>query len=135
MICARLDGGDFCLHFCNQAGEQRFTFLLGFGVDIAAGVFFAVRPHGGITSLPQVVVDFRHAAGTGFPFFALAGLEMAHVRFFRRICGIITPVLSGIVHRRLRLADSTVNACRRLGSHIVGNVGVNVQRCFGGYMP
>lgn len=89
-------------------------------------MLFAVRPDGGIPSLPQIVVDLSDAPSAWFAAFPLVRLEGAGGEFpgrgFRLLCG-------------LDLADSPVDfACCRL-SHLIGDVGVDVQCGAAGHMP
>ena len=89
-------------------------------------MLFAVRPDGGIPSLPQIVVDLSDAPSAWFAAFPLVRLEGAGGEFpgrgFRLLCG-------------LDLADSPVDfACCRL-SHLIGDVGVDVQCGAAGHVP
>lgn len=88
-------------------------------------MLFAVRPDGGIPSLPQIVVDLSDAPSAWFAAFPLVRLEGAGGEFpgrgFRLLCG-------------LDLADSPVDfACCRL-SHLIGDVGVDVQSGAAGHV-
>ena len=56
------------------------TFFSGLCVDIT-GVFFAVRPDGGIPALPEMIVDLADTAGTWFSPLTFVGLKGTGSRF------------------------------------------------------
>lgn len=48
--------GNLRFHLLYHLCQQPFALLFTVGVDIA-GMFFAVRPDGGVAALPELVVD------------------------------------------------------------------------------
>ena len=81
---ALLDGLDLRLHLLDQPRQERLAFLPRFGVHIA-GVFLAVRPHGGVAALPAVLADLRDTSGARLPFPSDIGLECGHGPFLLRL--------------------------------------------------
>ena len=82
-------------------------------------MLFAVRPDGGVASLPQVVVDLSDAPGAWFTAFPFVRLEGA---------GSELPGCGSRLRRGLDLADSLVDfTCRRL-PHLISDMCVDVQR-------
>ena len=69
-------GGDFRLHLCYHICQQFFTLLLAVGVDVAS-ILFAVRPDGGIPSLPQFLIDLGDTARACLASLTFASLEGA----------------------------------------------------------
>ena len=127
LVCVQplLFSGDLHFHLEDHLRQQLLTFLSGLGVDIA-GMLFAVRPDGGVAALPQVVVDLSDASGAWLATFTLVRLEGAGSGF---LCG------GFCFCRKLGLADSPVDfACRCL-PHLIGDVGVDVQRGAAGHVP
>ena len=96
------------------------------GVDVA-GVLFTVDPGGRVAALPQVGTFLRDASGAGSALLARDGLEVGHAGLFA-LAGISFPPRLGATLRRCSLADAPVDVGRGLPLHIVGDVGVDVQR-------
>ena len=85
------------------------------GVD-TFGVLGAVRLGGGVAPLEQVVIDLGDAPGAGLPGLSQHRLEVFGYALFR---------LSGFLPHLV--AQPTVDLGRRLGLHIPGDMGVDVQ--------
>lgn len=83
-VSALLDGLDLRLHLLNQPRQERLALLPCFGVHIA-GVLLAVRPHGGVASLPAVLADLGDTSGARLPFPSDIGLECGHCPFLLRL--------------------------------------------------
>ena len=96
------------------------------GVDIA-GVLLAVDPGGRVAALPQVRPLLRDASGAGSALLARDGLEVGHAGLFA-LAGVIVLPRRRTALRRRSLADTPVDVGRGLPLHIVGDVGVDVQR-------
>lgn len=118
-------GSDFPFHLNDHLGQEFFTFFLTVGIDVA-GVLFTVWPDGGVTPLPEFFIDLGDTAGTCFAPLALVGLEG------------VGGWLSGcyLSHcLRIRLSDALVDFCCRRPAHLIGDVGVDVQRGAAGDVP
>ncbi|WP_158099858.1 hypothetical protein [Pseudoflavonifractor sp. An44] len=86
--------GDLRFHLLDQVCQHFLTFLSGLGVHIT-GVFFAVWPDGGVTALPQMVVDLADTAGAWLAPLSLMGLKGAGGGFAgRSFDGVRGSVLS-----------------------------------------
>ena len=109
-------GGDLRLHFPDQFCQLFLTLGFRFRVDIP-GHALAIED-GGVTALPQVVVDLADTAGARFAPLSLAGLECAG----RRFLGCHFP--HGL---RFGSPDPPVDLVRRALPHGIGDVGVGVQ--------
>ena len=72
--------GNLRFHLEDHLCQQLFAVLSGFSVDVA-GMLFAVRPDGGVTALPQMVVDLSDAPSAWFAAFPLVRLEGAGSMF------------------------------------------------------
>ena len=110
-------GSDLRLHLEDQLLQLLLALLLRVSVDIP-GVLFAVRPDGGVSSLPEVFFDLLEVAG---PWPAAGGLDGGELRL--RAGGIF--FLSS--RCRLYARDPLVDTHRRLPPHLVGDVGVGIQ--------
>ena len=117
-------GGNLCLHLSYHFRQQFFTFLLAVGIDVA-GVFFTVWPDRGIPPLPEFLVDLGDTACASFAPLAFVGLEGAGSGLLRRSFGCCL---------RISLANALVNLHCRCPAHIVGDVGVDIQRGAAGDM-
>ena len=117
---------DLSLHLHDELLQLLLALLTGVGVDIA-GVLFAVGPLGRVAPLKQVVVDLSDAAGAGLALAAHVGLEIGHARLFRCGRGSFLPRRRSGLWRRC-FADATVDVGGGRALHIVGDVGVDVQR-------
>ena len=127
LVCVQplLFSGDLHFHLEDHLRQQPLTVLSGLGVDVA-GMLFAVRPDWGVAALPQMVVDLSDAPGSCLAPLALVRPECAGSGF---LCG------GFCFCRKLGLADSPVDfACRCL-PHLIGDVGVDVQRGAAGHVP
>lgn len=93
------------------------------GVHVSR-VLLAVGPDGRVAALEQVVVQLADAAGAGPAHAAAVGLEVGHARRLRRRVGRYRALL----FLRPRLDDAAVDVGRGRLAHIVGDVGVDVQR-------
>ncbi|MPN54715.1 hypothetical protein SDC9_202392 [bioreactor metagenome] len=105
-------------HLRNEVRQQNFALLSCAGVHIA-GVFFTIRPHGRIPSLPEMVVQLCNAAGTGLAAVSMIGRKISH-----RFPFICVFFFLSVLH----LSDTPVDAVRRLPLHIIRDMGVNIQR-------
>lgn len=81
-----------------------------------------------------MVVDLTDAAGAGSALAAHIGLEIGHIRLFRLGRGSFLPRLRSVLLWRC-LADAAVNIFGGCPLHIIGNVGVDVQRGGRRHMP
>ena len=117
---------NFRFHLHDQHLELLFALLAGMGVDIA-GVLFAVGPLGRVAAFEEMVVDLTDAAGTGSALAAHVGLEVGHSRLFRLDRGGFLPWLRSVLLRRC-FAYATVDVGGGCALHVIGDVGVDVQR-------
>lgn len=81
-------------------------------------MFFAVRPDGGVPSLPKVIVDLNDAAGAWFAPLPFVGLKGAGSRFSGS---------SFYFSLRLCLSNPLVDLCRRCPLHLICHMSVDVQ--------
>ena len=79
---------------------------------------------GGVASLPEVVVDLGHTAGSRFAVFALHRLEGGGCGFFAGPC----------VLRRIYPGNAPVDAVGGLLAHFIADMGVDVQCRGAGHM-
>ena len=86
-------------------------------------MLFAVRPDGGVAALPQVVIDLCDASGAWLAALALVRLEGAG-------SGLSWHRL--ILHLCLRFDDALVNLHCCCTAHLIGDMGVDVQRSAAG---
>ena len=93
------------------------------GVDIA-GVLFPIWPDGGVAPLPELPIDFGGTARTRFAPLSLAGTEGAGGWFSG----------CGFNFLWVRPADAPVDFYGRRPAHLIGDVGVDVQRGAAGYV-
>jgi len=122
----------FSLHLDDQHLEFFLAFLAGMGVDVA-GVLFAVDPGGRVAALPQVRPLLCDTSGAGSALLARDRLEVGYDGLFALAGGSIPPRLVAVLRRR-RLADAAVDVGGGLPLHIVGDVGIDVQRSRRRYM-
>lgn len=127
LVCVQplLFSGDLHFHLEDHLRQQPLTVLSGLGVDVA-GMLFAVRPDGGVAALPQVVIDLCDASGAWLATFTLVRLEGAG-------SGLSWHWL--ILHLCLRFDAALVNLHCRCTAHLIGDMGVDVQRGAAGHMP
>ena len=114
-------------HLRDEHLELFLALLAGVGVDIA-GVLFAVGPLGRVAPFKQMVVELGDAAGAGLAPEPHVGLEIGHTR--RRICcrcSFLPDCRSALLRRCF--ADTAVNVRGSGALHVVGDVGVYIQRC------
>ena len=111
------------LHFPDQLRQLFLTFLFGAGVDIAGHAFSA--DGGGVSALPEVVVDLADTAGTGLTALALVGLESGG----RWISWRRVNILDGFA-----FADSVVDLGCGSPLHLIRDMGVDVQGSGAGHM-
>ena len=95
-------------------------------VDIA-GVLLAVDPGGRVAALPQVRPLLRDASGTRSALLARDRLEVGHAGLFAPAGGSFPP-RPGVVLRCPGFTNAPVDVGRSLPLHIVGDVGIDVQR-------
>ena len=112
----------FCFCFRNHCLEFFLTFLFCGGVDVFMNAL-AVGAAGGVFAFPEVVVDLMQAAGAGFAAGALVGLE--------GLSDGSIPLL-GRKTRQIGVScltapDAGVDLLRRLDTHLVRHVAVDVQ--------
>ena len=105
------------LHLDDQRRQLFLALLAGVGVDVAS-VLFAVNPLGRVAVLKQVVVDL---ADTARPWSAVRGAV-------RREGYGRSRFLTFRFFLHLRTSDALVNVPGRVSLHLVGDVGVDVQR-------
>ena len=137
-------GGDLRLHLPDQLGQLHLALGLCFRIHVL-GHALAVDL-GGVATLPQVVIELRlliepyepyavaalpqvvielgDTPGSRFAVLALDRLKVSSVGRFRRL-----PL------RRFSPGDGPVNFVRRLLPHLVGDMGVDIQRGGTGHMP
>lgn len=116
--------GNFRFHLENHFRQLFFAFIFTVGVGVP-GMFFAVRPDGGVASLPQMIVDLSDAPGAWFTAFPFVRLEGA---------GSELPGCGSRLRCGLDLADPLVNLKRRCLPHLVSNMRIDVQRGAAGYV-
>ena len=114
------------LHLLNQHLELLLTLLAGMGVDIA-GVLLAVDPHRRVAAFKKVVIDLADTSCACPAAIAHIRLEIGHSQFFRLGWGHSLSQLRIVLLQRC-FADAAVNIGSGGSLHIVGNVGVNIQR-------
>ena len=116
-------GGDLRLRFPDQFCQLFLALCLRFRVDVP-GHALAIDD-GGVTALPQVVIDLANASGAWFAPLSLTGLEGTGDGFLGH------ELLSGF---RFGSPDPPVDFVRRALPHGVGDVGVGVQGGGAGHM-
>ena len=84
----------------------------------------AVGATGGVFAFPEVVVDLMQTAGAGFAAGALKGCE----RFGGGSVPLLRRKTRQIGFSRLTAPDAGVDLLRRLDTHLVRHVAVDVQR-------
>ena len=94
------------------------------GINILR-MLLAVGPDGGVAAFPEAVADLGDTAGTGSAAIALVGLEVRHGGLWRIGWGFLLC---------FHLSDTLVDTCGGGLTHIVGDVGVDIQRGRGGHM-
>lgn len=94
------------------------------GINVA-GVLLAIEPDGGVPSLPEMVVDLTDTSGTGFPALTFMSLESAGGWLLRR---------DVFIQCRRCFANPAVNLCRRCATHLISDMGVDVQCGATGHM-
>ena len=104
------EGGDLRLHLQDQLCQFLLTFLPGVGVDIP-GVLFPIRPHWGISPLPEIFLDLLEIARPWSAPFRLIWYE----RF--PFSGFLLPFLG-----QLSLGDALVDVDCRILLHLIGDV-------------
>ena len=109
------DGLPFRVHLLDQYLQFCLTLLTGMSVD-TFGMLGAIRPGRGVTALKQMVIDLGDAPGARL---SLSSLHRLEVRSQVLLC------LNGFL--LYLVAQPTVDLGRRLGLHIPGDVGVDVQ--------
>lgn len=123
---SNLFSGDFRFHLGNHLRQQFFAFLLAVGIDIP-GVPPAIGPFWGEPTLPKVVVKAGYAARSGLADFALIWIKSGPMARFSGLAGY---TLAGVDSRCTRLAfgNAPIDLHCRRPPHIIGDVGVDVQR-------
>lgn len=111
------------LHLYDQFLQLLLALLPRVGVHVSC-VLLAVGPDGRVAAFKQVVVELADTAGAGPAHAAAVGFEVGHARRLRRRGGRCRALL----FLRLRLDDAAVDVGRGRLAHVVGNVGVDVQR-------
>ena len=114
--------GQFLFHLCDQCRQLLFTLRFRGSVDVS-GYAFAVDL-GGVASLPEVVVDLAHTAGSWLSIFAFHRLEGGG-------CGL--PAGS-CVGRWLHPGNAPVDAVSGSLAHFIADMGVDVQGRGAGHM-
>ena len=114
---------DFRLHLPDEFRQLFFAFCLGFGIDVpghAPAVY-----DGGVSALPEMVVDLADTAGAGLAPLAFIGLKGAGGRFPGRVFCFC---------RWSFLTDALIDFCCRSPLHFICNMGVDIQRGAAGHM-
>ena len=109
----------FPLHLNDQRRQFLLALLTGIGVDVV-GVLFAVDPLGGVAALPQVVIDLADTACSRPAVGRAVGGELYWRSSFLPLCFILLLYLHP--------SDALVNIDGRILLHLVGDVGVDIQR-------
>lgn len=94
------------------------------GINVA-WTLLPIGPDRGVPALPQMVVDLGDAARACFAPLTLVGLEGAG----GGLSGRCSSFCQGI-----SFADPLVDLCRRRPAHLVGDMGVDVQRSAAGHV-
>lgn len=115
--CPRAEGGDLRLHLQDQPLQFFLALLTGFGVDVP-GVLLAVRPYWRVTAFPEVLPKLADAPSS----WSTPGRFNRHKVL---LWGFVCLFRYGL---HFRLGDPLVDVQRRFSPHLVGDVGIGVQR-------
>lgn len=116
-------GGDLCLHFPDQFCQLFLTLGFRFRVDIPGHALSI--DDGGVSALPEVVIDLADTAGARLAALAFVGLEDGG----RRVSWRRVNLLGG-----LAFDDPTVDLGCGSPLHLIGHMGIDVQRGAAGHM-
>lgn len=111
------DRSNLRFHLNDQFCQFGLALLLGLTINIT-GMLLAVGPHWGVASFPEAWSDFFEVAGAGLSLFALISLECRH--------GLGRGLNRWLLCFRLSYAP--VNVGGGLPLHLLGCVGINIQR-------
>lgn len=98
------------------------------GVDILQALL-AVDPHKRVAAFEEAVIDLSNASGSCSAASGQDALEIGHAGLFALAGASFPPRLRSVLLRRC-FADSPVNIGGGRTLHIVGDMGVDVQRSF-----
>ena len=117
--------GDFRILLFNHLGKPFFAFFSCVGVDIELFAF-AVWQFRRITPFPFLFADSKYAPRAGTAYFRLFRLKFRSYGRFRHSVGC----LSVLGQSALISAETPFDFVGGGALHIVGDMGVYVQRCF-----
>lgn len=115
--------GDFLLHLLDQLGQLFLTLFLCFGIYIPSHALSI--DNGRVSAFPEVFADLADTAGAGLAALALVGLEGGG----RRVSWHRVNFLGGFA-----FDNSTVYLSGGGPLHLVGHMGIDVQRGTAGHM-
>lgn len=81
----------------------------------------------GVPALPQMVIDLGDAARSGFAPLTLVGLKSAG--------GWLLGCYVSLCLRRVCFPNALVDLCCRFPPHLIGDMGIDVQRSAAGHVP
>ena len=113
-------------HFGDEYFQLSLTLLTGVGVYVA-GVLLSVDPPGRVAPLIEMIIDLADASGARPAPAGQNGLKSGHTRRFALTVGTF-PSRRLTALLRHYFADTAVDIVSGRALHIVGDVGIDVQR-------